>query len=79
MFDRRNPDEQNCPARLLHRVGPRDYGEWKQWAKEMRKTHVQRQCYECGLWVIWKPKNQPSKLGLKVKSTVQPKSQKQSP
>ncbi len=28
------------------------------WAKDMAKTHRQRRCSGCGLYVIWEPKEQ---------------------
>lgn len=36
--------------------GPDGYGAWHDWAAQMRRTHVQRQCKGCGLWAIWEPK-----------------------
>lgn len=39
-----------------HTFQPEGYIEWHGWAEEMSKTHVQRQCHGCGLYMIWEPK-----------------------
>jgi hypothetical protein len=38
-----------------HTPHPADYGAHSEWADEMMKTHVQRQCKGCGLWAVWEP------------------------
>lgn len=50
----RFPDE--CEP---HTEVPRGYLAWDEWADEMVRTHVQRQCRGCGLWAIWEPKPAP--------------------
>ena len=45
-----------CPD---HPPGPDGYHERAEWAAQMAKTHIQRQCPKCGLWAIWKPKPAP--------------------
>jgi len=35
---------------------PRGYSDWHEWAEKKGKTHVQKQCKKCGLWVIWAKK-----------------------
>lgn len=49
---------EDCPraSEPDHRVGPKGYIARHEWSKEMTKTHVQKQCPVCGLWVIWVPK-----------------------
>lgn len=39
-----------------HTVDPPGYLQWTEWAEQMEKTHVQRQCRGCGLWAVWVPK-----------------------
>lgn len=45
-----------CHARETHTPCPTDYVGRANWADEMAKTHDQKQCPHCGLWVIWIPK-----------------------
>lgn len=46
-----HPDE--CEP---HTPSPGGYLAWDAWAEEKTKTHVQRQCRGCGLYVVWEPK-----------------------
>jgi hypothetical protein len=43
-----------------HTDSPRSYLQWGEWAKEMERTHVQRQCKGCGLWSVWEPRDSGS-------------------
>lgn len=46
-----------CPLREDHVQGePDGYLAWHEWAAEKSKTHIQRKCQGCGLFVIWVPK-----------------------
>jgi hypothetical protein len=36
---------------------PAGYIAWHEWAEEKAKTHTQRQCQKCRLWVFWDPKD----------------------
>ncbi len=45
-----------CPNIEDHMRGPEGYLQWNAWAEEMAKTHRQRRCAGCGLFVIWEPK-----------------------
>ena len=51
------PRPEHCPNKESHLLGPSGYLERSEWAEEMRKTHKQERCPECGLWVIWRPKD----------------------
>ena len=42
-----------------HEPSPTGYVESSEWADEMMKSHVQRQCKGCDLWLIWMPKGFP--------------------
>lgn len=43
-----------CPNEVAHNDdGPSDYMSRAEWAQNMLKTHDQRQCPDCGLWLIW--------------------------
>jgi hypothetical protein len=35
---------------------PSGYLAWHSWSNRMAKTHKQRQCPDCGLYVFWDPK-----------------------
>lgn len=48
--------EKDCPLRATHTSGPNGYVDWHEWAPEQAKTHVQKQCPGCGLWMIWEPR-----------------------
>lgn len=50
-----------CPVSLEHTEGPNSYLAWHEWAEEMSKTHTQKKCVACGLYVIWVPKARSSK------------------
>lgn len=39
-----------------HTKSPKGYLAWDAWMERMEKTHTQRQCRGCGLWVIWERK-----------------------
>lgn len=39
-----------------HTPQPSGYLASSEWADIMMKTHDQRQCKGCGLWLIWEPK-----------------------
>jgi hypothetical protein len=45
-----------CAAAASHTPDPRDYVGFFTWAREMARTHVQRRCPMCQLFVIWIPK-----------------------
>lgn len=45
-----------CPNQDNHTVHPTGYVQHANWAEEVMKTHVQKQCPKCGLWVIWEKK-----------------------
>lgn len=47
---------EDCPAIEAHAACPSGYLAWHEWAARMTKTHTQRICHACGLWVIWEPK-----------------------
>jgi hypothetical protein len=50
--------EAHCPNAEDHTQSPEGYIQWHAWAKDMAKTHRQRRCSGCGLYVIWEPKEQ---------------------
>lgn len=56
MRKRANPEPVICPQAHLHTPCPQGYLAWHEWAEKMAKTHQQRQCPGCELWVIWEPK-----------------------
>ena len=59
-----------CPNEREHTSGPGDYGAWSEWAKRMAKTHDQLACPGCGLFKIWKRRQQPrDSRGEGVKTT----------
>lgn len=43
----------NCPNRENHTEGPEDYLAWYDWVEEMAKTHKQKKCPKCNLFMIW--------------------------
>ena len=45
-----------------HTDSPRGYLQWHDWAERMGRSHVQRQCRGCGLWVVWE--RRPGASGL---------------
>lgn len=48
-----------------HRIGPDNYIGRIKWAETLAKTHTQKLCPQCHLWVIWVPKNRTvGKMGL---------------
>lgn len=47
---------QQCPAAATHTPHPLGYIAESEWAEEMRETHEQRRCAECGEWEIWRAK-----------------------
>lgn len=46
----------DCPVTASHNLGPSGYLAWHEWAEEMAKTHTQKRCPGCKLWVIWEEK-----------------------
>jgi hypothetical protein len=36
-----------------HTYGPDNYCAWHEWAARKIKTHSQRRCPGCGLYLIW--------------------------
>lgn len=47
-----------CPNESAHNDdGPRDYMSRAEWAENKLKTHDQKQCPGCHLWLIWEPKH----------------------
>ena len=48
-------DDSNCITRSDHRFGPVNYVDFDEWARALSETHDQRQCPDCGLWVICAP------------------------
>lgn len=53
---RRMRSGEACPNVGAHVMEPIDRREWAQWLAGMLRTHISSQCPECGLWVIWVPK-----------------------
>jgi hypothetical protein len=48
-----------CPNLKQHVKGePSGYIAWHEWAERKAKTHRQERCPGCGLFVIWKPKQE---------------------
>lgn len=47
---------EKCPDVDAHTFAPKTYLAWHEWAAEKAKTHVQKRCPTCALWVIWEPK-----------------------
>lgn len=48
-----NPD---CPNAAKHTPSPVLQLHKYEWAERMMRTHDQRQCQGCGLYVIWTPR-----------------------
>lgn len=48
----------NCPQVEGHTASPSGYMEFHDWAYDMDRTHVQRQCDVCKMWVIWVPREE---------------------
>jgi hypothetical protein len=44
---------RECPNADHHETGPEGYIHWHAWAEEKTKTHKQRKCPDCGLWLLW--------------------------
>lgn len=57
MTSARKMQEAICPNLEDHTYQPEGYIAWHQWADKMSKTHKQRKCAGCGLYVIWEPKS----------------------
>jgi hypothetical protein len=53
------PDQSECPDVAAHTPCPSSYLGWHEWAEKMAKTHRQKRCPGCGLFVIWVPKETP--------------------
>lgn len=45
-----------CPNAAAHTPSPADHGGYFAWARRMAKTHVQRRCPTCQLYLIWAAK-----------------------
>ncbi len=47
--------EDDCPdVAEHHQPGiPEAYVKRQEWFTKMRKTHTQKRCQGCGLWVVW--------------------------
>ena len=50
------PDPNKCKLKHLHTPQPEGYIEWHTWTEQMYKTHRQKKCKGCGLWMIWEKK-----------------------
>jgi hypothetical protein len=50
--------EEDCPLMADHNQPgkPGDETKLREWAAKMRRTHTQKRCQGCGLWVIWEKK-----------------------
>ena len=49
------PNDQ-CALAAEHTPQPLLMLEWYEWVERMFRTHDQRACVGCGLWVIWVPR-----------------------
>jgi hypothetical protein len=49
-------DAEDCPNKDNHNMGPDGYIAWDNWAERMSKTHNQKRCPVCRLYVIWEAK-----------------------
>jgi hypothetical protein len=51
-------EREACPNKAEHYPEPPglSYTGWDEWARTMSKTHVQRRCPGCNLFVIWVPR-----------------------
>ena len=47
-----------CPNDADHHEPgkPEAYLKRQEWAAKLRKTHIQKRCQGCALWVIWEKK-----------------------
>ncbi len=50
-----------CPNEADHNEpgkpeGLDEFGNRQEWRAQMRRTHTQKRCQGCGLWVIWEKK-----------------------
>lgn len=55
-----------CPAAALHThdpTEPTDYAAWDRWAAKKAKTHIQRRCPTCKLWLIWEKRHDREESG----------------
>lgn len=50
-----NPNPE-CPNAAAHTASPVLTLHWYEWVERMLRTHDQRQCDGCGLYVIWVPR-----------------------
>ena len=50
-------NQHDCPNKANHTPGPDAYLEWHAWATKMKQTHKQERCPQCGLYLIWTPRN----------------------
>lgn len=53
-----------CPNLAFHTPHPDGYLGHLAWAREMSKTHRQKRCGACGLWVIWVPRKGATRAAL---------------
>jgi hypothetical protein len=58
--------EIKCAFAHMHTSQPEGYIQWFSWAKDMSKTHVQRECLGCGLLELWTPKSAAEIMGKAV-------------
>lgn len=58
------PRFKKCPNIKKHTESPDQFEAWAEWEKEKRKTHVNRPCWGCGLWIMWEPKENEGELDL---------------
>ncbi len=58
-----------CPNAAAHTPSPVDYGGHLSWCRRMSRTHVQRRCPTCKLYVLWLPKITCSACGKLVAPT----------
>lgn len=54
------PLDAPCPNTENHTPCPTGYVAWHEWAAEKAKTHDQETCPECGLYSIWRPREEAS-------------------
>ena len=48
-----------------HRIGPSSYIARQEWVERLTKTHMQRKCPKCELFVMWVPRKRAvGKMGL---------------
>ncbi len=45
-----------CHRFSQHTKCPTGYNDWHQWASVKIRTHTQKRCETCGLYVIWVPR-----------------------